>query len=125
MVGPRVTAIAENPVPVRPTACGLLEALSKNSSEALRLPVPVGANATLRVQLSVGLIAAPVQLSALVAKSPAFMPSIATFEMVRISVPELVTVAVRGELGTPTFSVPNGRLTESRLTPELSEIFAI
>ena len=82
------------PVPERLTVCGLLEALSVKLSEALRLPVADGVNVTLTVQVLVGVTVAPVQVSALLAKSLAFVPPIVTVEMVRLAVPVLVTVSV-------------------------------
>jgi len=51
-------------------------------------------NVTLTVQVLLGVTVAPVQVSALVAKSLAFEPLIVTVEMVRLAVPVLVTVSV-------------------------------
>ncbi len=93
-------------------------------SEALRLPVADGVNVTLTEQSLSGVIVAPVQVSSLLAKSPAFVPLIVVVEIVRISVPVLVMVSVRGALGVSTFCGPNGRLVEERLTSDASEIFA-
>jgi len=70
-----------------------LEALSVKFSEALRLPVADGVNVTLRVQVPLGVTVAPVQVSALLAKSLAFVPPIITVEIVRLAVPVLVTVS--------------------------------
>jgi hypothetical protein len=78
------------PVPVKSTVCGLSLALSLKFSEALRLPVADGVNFTLIVQGLLGVTVAPVQVSALLAKSPAFVPLIVTVEMVRLAVPVLV-----------------------------------
>jgi hypothetical protein len=83
-----------SPVPVKLTVCGLLEALSAKFSEALRLPVADGVNVTLTVQALLGATGAPVQASALLAKSLAFVPPIVTVEIVRLAVPVLVTVSV-------------------------------
>jgi hypothetical protein len=70
-----------------------LEALSLKFSEALRLPVADGVNVTLTVQVPLGITVAPVQVSALLAKSLAFVPPIVSVEMVRLAVPVLVTVS--------------------------------
>ena len=45
-------AIGTVPVPVKPTDCGLPEALSVMLTEALRVPVAVGLNVTLIEQLA-------------------------------------------------------------------------
>ena len=81
------------PVPVRPNVCGLPLALSAKLSEALRIPIADGVNVTLTVQVPMGGTVAPVQVSALLAKSLAFVPPIVTAEMVRLAVPVLVTVS--------------------------------
>jgi hypothetical protein len=90
------------PVPPKLTVWGLLAALSVKFSEALRPPVADGVNVTLTVQVPLGVTVAAVQVSALLAKSPTFMPPTATVEMVRLAVPLLVTVSVCGPLGAPT-----------------------
>ena len=89
------------PVPLKLTVCGLLEALSVKFSEALRLPVADGVNVTLTVQVPLGITVAPVQVSALLAKSLAFVPPIVTVEMVRLAVPVLVTVSAWAALVVP------------------------
>src|SRR5271157_522402 len=81
------------PVPVKITVSGLSEALSVKLSEALRFPIAVGANVTVTVQMPLGAIVAPVQVSALLAKSLPFAPPIVTVEMARLAVPVLVTVS--------------------------------
>jgi hypothetical protein len=75
-----------------------LEALSVKFSEALRLPVADGVNVTLTVQVPLGITVAPVQVSALLAKSLGFVPPSVTVEMVRLAVPVLVTVSAWGAL---------------------------
>jgi hypothetical protein len=90
------------PVPVRPKVCGLPLALSVKLSEALRLPVADGVNVTLTAQVLLGVTVAPVQVSALLAKSPAFVPLIVTVEIVRLAVPVLVTVSAWAALVVPT-----------------------
>lgn len=81
------------PVPLKLTVWGLPLALSLKFSEALRVPVADGANVTLTAQVPLGVTVAPVQVSALLAKSLAFVPPIVTVEMVRLTVPVLVTVS--------------------------------
>jgi len=89
------------PVPLKVTACGLLEALSVKLSEALRLPIADGVNVTLTVHVLLGVTVAPVHVSALLAKSAAFVPPIVTAEIVRLAVPALVTVSAWAGLLVP------------------------
>ena len=77
-----------------------------NSSEALRLPTADGVNVTLTAQAPLGVNVAPVQVSALLPKSLAFAPPIATAEMVRLAVPVLVTVSIWAVLVVLTGSLP-------------------
>jgi hypothetical protein len=90
------------PVPERVTVCGLSLALSLKLSEALRLPVADGVKVTLTVQVPFGITVAPVQASALLAKSLAFEPVSPTLVMVRFAVPLLVTVRPWPALAVPT-----------------------
>jgi hypothetical protein len=104
-----------------------LEALSVKINEALRLPVAEGAKVTLSVQVPFGVTVAPVQASAFVAKSLAFVPPTVTVERVRLAVPVLVTVTVWAALVPPTFCAPKVRLVGEQLTKgavPLAEIFA-
>ena len=94
--------MAPIPFPLRLTDCGLSLALSVKVSEALRLPMADGVNVTLTVQVPLGVMVAPEQVSALLAKSPAFVPLMATVEMVRSSVPLLVIVSCCAALAVPT-----------------------
>ena len=59
---------------------------------------------------------APVQVSALVVKSPESVPPIEAEEIVRLAVPVFVTVKVWGALGVPTFSGVNVRLVGEGLS---------
>ena len=86
------------PVPVTFTICGLPLALSVKLNEALRLPVADGVNVTPAVQVALGATVAPVQVSALLAKSLAFVPPSVTAEIDRLAVPVLVTVTDRAAL---------------------------
>ena len=61
---------------------------------AVRVPVADGVNVTLTVQSLVGVIVALAQVSALMAKSPAFVPLIVTVVKMRLTLPLLVTVSV-------------------------------
>ena len=72
--------------------------MSAKIKEALKLPEAEGVNVTLTVQVLVGVSVAPVQVSALLAKSVGFGPPIVTVEMARLTVPVLLTVSVRGAL---------------------------
>lgn len=81
-------------VPLSAKLWGLPEVLSVKFSEALRLPVADGVNIALTVQVLLGVTVAPVQVSALLAKSPAFSPLTVTVKMVRLAGPVLVTVPV-------------------------------
>jgi hypothetical protein len=94
------------PVPLKFTVCVLAVApllLSVKISEVLRLPVADGVNVTLTVQVlpgpGAGVSVAPVQVSALLAKSPAFVPLRMTVEMMRLAVPVLVRVSAWAVLG--------------------------
>jgi hypothetical protein len=90
------------PVPVRFTSCGLLAALSWNDSEALRPPVAAGVKVILTEQTACGARVAPVHVSALVAKSVAFVPPRAAVEMTRLEFPVFVRVTAWGALVVPT-----------------------
>ena len=97
-VAERLTAV---PVPLRLTVCGLFAALSLIESVAARLPVAEGLKVTLTAQVPLGITVAPVQVSALLAKSLAFVPPIVTVEMLRLPVPVLVTVSAWAGLVVP------------------------
>ena len=89
------------PDPDRVTTCVLPAAaslLSVKVSVALSAPVAAGVNVTLTVQVLLGVTVAPVQVSALLAKSLGFVPPSVAVEMVRLPVPVLVTVTVIGLL---------------------------
>ena len=89
------------PLPVKVTVCVLPitpRLLSGKIKEALRLPDAEGVKVTLTVQALPGATVAPVQVSALLAKSPAFAPLSVTVETVRLLVPVLVIVAIRARL---------------------------
>jgi hypothetical protein len=72
--------------------------LSLKINVALLLPVAIGVNVTLMVQvlasLGEGMSVAPVQVSALAVKSPEFVPPIKAVAMVRLAVPVFVMVNV-------------------------------
>lgn len=90
------------PVPVRLADCGVSGVLSAMLRVALRCPAAVGVNVTLTAQVPLEATLAPEQLSALLAKSPGFVPAIVTVEIVRSAAPELVTVTVCAVLVVPT-----------------------
>ena len=92
-------------------------------NKALRFPDADGVNITLTTQVLWGVSTAPAQVSALVAKSLAFVPPIVTVEMERLVGPVLVTVSVWGALVAPTICGPKVRLAGERLTTD-GEILA-
>ena len=63
-------------------------------SVALLPPEAEGVNLTPTEQVLEGAIVAPVQESVALAKSAAFEPAIVAVAMIRLAVPELVTVSV-------------------------------
>jgi hypothetical protein len=72
--------------------------LSVKVNVALSAPVTGGVNVTLTVQVPLGMSVASVQVSAVLAKSLAFVPPKATFAMLRLAKPMLVTVSVKAAL---------------------------
>lgn len=80
------------PVPDRPTVWGLPEALSVNTTEAVRAPAALGVNVTLSVHCAEG---ARVEPQVLVSeKSLALGPVTWTLEMFKVAVPTFVRVSV-------------------------------
>jgi hypothetical protein len=88
------------PVPARLTVCGLFAALSAIVRLAVRLPVAVGVKVTLIVQLAPVATLDPQLLAC--AKSPGFVPATAIEEIVRATLPLLVSVTGCEALGVPT-----------------------
>ena len=82
------------PVPLRLTVCGLLEAVSVKLNEALRLPPADGVNVTLTEHVPCEGTVTSEQVSALLLKSAAFVPLIATAETVRLAPLLLVSVTL-------------------------------
>ena len=81
------------PVPLRAAVWGLLAALSVSDRLALRLPVAVGENVTLRVQLPFAARELGLMGQVLVwAKSPELVPVMPMLLMVRAALPLLVSV---------------------------------
>jgi len=78
------------PAPERLTACGLPKALSVKVSDAVRLPLAVGAKVTLIVQLAPGASEPPQVLAW--AKSPVLAPVSATLAMLSVALPLLPRV---------------------------------
>ena len=102
------------PVPVRPTVCGLPEALSVIVTEAVRVPGAVGAKVTLRVQLAPVATEVPQVLTWL--KSPVFAPVKATLLMLRAALPVFVSVTGCTPLVVPRVWLSKIRLVTVRLT---------
>jgi hypothetical protein len=94
--------LAEVPVPLRLTVWGLLAALSEKINDAVRFPGADGANSIFTEQVPLGATVAPEQVSALLAKSPAFVPVIVSVDMVRLALPLLVRVTPFAALVVPT-----------------------
>jgi hypothetical protein len=96
------------PVPLRRIVCGLPVALSVRVIVPLRVPGAVGLKVTLIVQFAP---AARVKPQSFV--SPKF--ALATmFVMLRVAVPELVSVTGRGWLVCPTSSVPKPKVAADK-----------
>jgi hypothetical protein len=94
VVGERLASGAV-PVPFKVTVCGLFVAVSVKVNVAVRLPEVVGVNATLTEQVlgdgAIGTVN-PVQVSALLVKSPGLAPVNETLVMVTLALPPLVRV---------------------------------
>ena len=86
--------------------------MSVKTSDADRAPEAEGLNVTLTVQLLPATTFCPVHVSALLLKSPAFVPLITTEEMLRAPVPALVIVSVSAELVVLTTMEPKLRPVE-------------
>jgi hypothetical protein len=103
---PKLSVVAESfaaiPVPLRLTLCGLFAALSVIVRLAVLAPLAVGLKVSPSAQLALGTTVAPVQVSALLPKSLAFVPVSPTLAIVRFAVPLLVTVSVWGALVVPS-----------------------
>ena len=101
--GERLT-LALAPVPVKPTLCTLaatLLLLSVMFKEAARLPIEVGANVTLMVQLPPA--ASELPQVVVLPKSPALAPARAMLLRVRAAFPVLFSVTVWAALVVPRF----------------------
>jgi hypothetical protein len=90
------------PVPFKLTVCGLLGAMSVKISEAVRIPVADGVNFTLTLQAPLAINLAPVQVSAVLAKSLEFAPLIVTDRMARGLAPVLVRLTLCAALVVST-----------------------
>ena len=102
------TGAVPTPVPVRDTICGLVGALSVMVNEAVRLPVAVGVNLTLLVQL---LLAATELPHVLVSpKSPGLAPVIAMPLTDRAAFPVLFRVTESGVLVVPRVWLGKGKV---------------
>src|SRR5712692_310455 len=94
-------AVEAMPVPVRPMLCGLPAALSVKFNAAFSAPDTLGVNFALTEHMAVGATVAPVQVSALVAKSAALVPPTATVLIVRLALPLFVIVTLIAALVVP------------------------
>ena len=102
------------PLPDKLTACGLPLALSLMLSEAVSLPLAVGVNVTLIVQLAPAASELPQVL--VWAKALALAPVIATLVMLNVAVPLFVRVTVEAALLVPTAWLLKETLVGERLT---------
>jgi hypothetical protein len=93
-----------------------LLALSVKTSDADLLPVADGLNVTLTVQVFVGVTVWLLQVSAVLVKSPEFVPLMATEEIVRFALPVLVSVSVSAALVKPSDMFPKLRLDGESVT---------
>jgi hypothetical protein len=83
---------AAMPVPVRVTVCGLIRPLSVIAMVPLRVPVTVGVNVTLIVQLAPAERLVPQVF--VTSKSEEFDPAILMLEMARLTLPVFDRVTV-------------------------------
>ena len=101
------------PVPLREMVCGLAPPVSEIDTIALRLPVAVGLNLTVIVQLPPAGTLDPQVFDWV--KSLGFVP-FSAIPILNADVPTLVRVTVCAELIVPTFWLPKLRLVVERLT---------
>jgi len=107
---PGVTvALTIVPVPDNATVCGLLLALSVKTKVAVRVPVAVGWNTILAVQLDEAARIAPQKLLT-IAKSPVSGPDMETLVIGMATGLPSLKVAICTGLDVPTSNVPNVRL---------------
>jgi hypothetical protein len=94
---PKVMVVAESstpgaaPVPVRFTDCGLPDALSVNTTEAVRVPSALGVKVRLSVHWADGASEEPHVLELATAKSAALGPVTWVLDMFKVALPTLVT----------------------------------
>ena len=103
VAGVKVTAgaVAAVAIPVSVTLCGLDGALSANCNVAVRIPVAVGVNVMPTVHVALAASAAPLQVFAEIAKSPAFVPVTVAVVMFKVAFPVFCTVTVAAALVVP------------------------
>lgn len=117
LVGCNLTAGADAPVPLSATVCGLPAASSPIEMLALRLPLALGENVALMVQLApAASVVEPVGHVLVCAKSPALVPVIPILLMERADVPLLVSVVVCEGLVVFTAWLAKVRLVGFRAT---------
>src|SRR5437773_406151 len=90
---------AAAPIPLSATFCGLPAALSLMLTAAVRVPLAVGLNVTLILQLAPAANELPQVW--VCAKFPALVPVIAMLLMVKIAVPVFLSVTVLAALVVP------------------------
>jgi len=110
---------ASEAIPLKSTVCGELGASSEMVTDAVRCPAPNGENVTERVQLALMAID-PEQPFARM-KSFGLAPPRVTEKMLRLAVPELVTLTLRGMPVVPWVIVEKETLPGKRVTAEVAE----
>ena len=103
-------------MPVNATARGLSLALSVKVNVPLRAPTPPGVKVTETEHEPDGATSAPVQVSALLAKSELWVPPSATLLTVSVAVPLFITVTVCAALIMFTGSFPKLTLEPDSVT---------
>jgi hypothetical protein len=103
-----IVSFATAPIPLSVTVCGLPAALSVTLRAAVRVPLAVGLNVTLMLQLAP--VANELPQVWVCAKSPALVPVIAIPLIVKLVVPTLLSVTVSAGLDVPRATVPKLRL---------------
>jgi hypothetical protein len=98
----KMVATEPVPVPVRVISWGLPGALSAMETVADSAPISEGLKVTLIVQVLLGVTVAPVQVSALLTKSLAFVPVTETLREVKLAFPVLVRVTLWAALVVPS-----------------------
>src|SRR5579863_1687291 len=112
---PCATPLRVDPLPLKPTVCGLLSALSVIVMLADTEDVPGGVKVTVMAQLDPGLRLAPQPL--FMVKADALVPPSVTPEIVSVADPPLLSVSCSDALVVLSFHEPKSRLFVERFAP--------